>query len=213
MGVRKDDAMVRKSMQKLLEESAAQHSHLCPRQVIGVRMGMFAAQLLNLDLPQTKKRLLIIVESDGCFADGVSAATGATVGHRTMRVEDYGKVAAVFVDTQSGKSIRIAPALDVRERANAYGPAREARRYFSQLHGYQVMPLEEMFFAQEVTLNTSIEEIVSRPSVRVNCDICGEEIMNEREVHLEGLTFCRACAGKAYYQLCGIEVQFEQVSI
>jgi len=205
--------MVRKPLQKLLEESAAQHSHLCPRQVIGVRMGMYAAQLLDLDLPQMDKRLLAIVESDGCFADGVSIATGATVGHRTMRVEDYGKVAAVFADTQSGKSIRIAPVLDVRERAYAYAPAGETRHYFAQLHGYQVMPFEELFSVKEVLLDTPVAEIVSRPGVRVNCELCGEEIINEREIHLEGMTLCRACAGRAYYQSCNIEVQFERISI
>ncbi|GAB4421143.1 MAG: FmdE family protein [Anaerolineales bacterium] len=202
--------MNKKSLQELLDESAAQHSHLCPRQVIGVRMGILAGQLLGLDLPQTKKRMLVIVESDGCFADGVATATGATVGHRTMRVEDYGKIAAVFVDTQTGRSIRIAPALDVRQRAYAYAPEGETRHYFAQLHGYQVMPLSEMFFHQEVTLQRPIEEIVSRPGVRVDCDVCGEEIINEREVQHEGLTLCLACAGQAYYQPRSIEVQFAQ---
>lgn len=205
--------MVHKSLQELLDESAAQHSHLCPRQVIGVRMGMLAADQLDLDLPQTKKRLLVIVESDGCFADGVAAATGATVGHRTMRVEDFGKVAAVFVDTQVGKTIRIAPALDVRERANAYAPPGETRRYFAQLHGYQIMPLDEMFFTEEVALRTPIEEIVSRPGVRVNCDSCGEEIINEREITREGMLFCRACAGQVYYQSAAVEIQFSDVSV
>jgi formylmethanofuran dehydrogenase subunit E len=205
--------MNKKSLKELLEESAAQHSHLCPRQVIGVRMGMLAADLLELDLPQSKKRLLVIVESDGCFADGVAVATGATVGHRTMRVEDYGKVAAVFVDTQTGRSIRIAPALDVRERANAYAPAGETRRYFAQLHGYQVMPLSEMFFTEEVALQTPIEEIVSRPGVRVNCEACGEEIINEREVKHEDSLLCRSCAGHTYYQPVAIPVQFSQVSV
>lgn len=204
--------MIREPLQTLLEKSAAQHSHLCPRQVIGVRMGIFAAQCLNLDLPQTQKRLLVIVESDGCFADGVSAATGATLGHRTMRLEDYGKIAAVFVDTQTGKSIRIAPVLNVREHARQYAPAGESRHYFAQLHGYQRMPLDEMFFTQELTLNTPIAEIISRPGVRVNCNLCREEIINERELYREGLTLCRACAGNAYYQPCSIEVRFEQVS-
>jgi formylmethanofuran dehydrogenase subunit E len=37
--------------------------------------------------------------------------------------------------------------------------------------------------------------------VRVNCDVCGEEIMNERELHREGLTLCRACAADSYYHL------------
>lgn len=205
--------MDHKSLQELLDESAAQHSHLCPRQVIGVRMGMLAADQLGLDLPQTKKRLLVIVESDGCFADGVAAATGATVGHRTMRVEDFGKVAAVFVDTQVGKTIRIAPTLDVRERANTYAPAGETRRYFAQLHGYQIMPLSEMFLSEEVVLRTPIDEIVSRPGVRVNCESCGEEIINEREIVCENKLLCRACAGDTYYQPVAVEIQFSQVLV
>ena len=56
----------------------------------------------------------MILESDGCFADGLEAATGCTVGHRTLRVEDYGKIAATFVDVSTGQAIRIAPRLDVR---------------------------------------------------------------------------------------------------
>ncbi len=204
--------MVRKSLQELLDESSAQHSHLCPRQVIGVRMGIFAAQLLELDLPQSTKRLLVIVESDGCFADGVATSTGATVGHRTMRVEDYGKVAAVFVDTLTGKTIRIAPALDVRARAQAYAPEGETRHYFAQLHGYQVMPLEEIFFSEEVILQVPIKEIVSRPGVRVNCESCGEEIINEREVKHAGTLLCRSCAGYTYYQSLSISLQLSQVT-
>src|SRR3990172_10577507 len=88
------------SLDKILRTSAALHHHLCPRQVIGVRMGLYAGEILNLDLPQTEKRLLTIMETDGCASDGVAVATNCWVGRRTMRVEDYGKVAATFVDTQ-----------------------------------------------------------------------------------------------------------------
>lgn len=187
-------------LDQLLQKSASQHTHLCPRQVIGVRMGLLAGQILGLELPQSKKRLLAIIETDGCFADGVSAATGCTVGHRTLRVEDFGKTAAVFVDTESGNAIRIAPALELRQRAEAYAPAGETRRYFAQLRGYQVMPDDQMFTVEQVTLNVPVETIVSRPGVRVNCDSCGEEIINERQVTRHGLTLCRACAGQAYYR-------------
>ena len=200
-------------LQELLDRSTSQHNHLCPRQVLGVRMGMLAGELLDIDVPQTKKRLLVIVESDGCFADGVSTASGATVGHRTLRVEDYGKVAAVFVDTFSRRSIRIAPHLDVRQRAEFYAPPGEERHYFSQLHGYQVMPLDELFFTTEVILHAQVEEIVSRPGVRVNCSMCGEEVINEREIICDGLTVCRFCAGQAYYQpAAAMAVQLPQVS-
>jgi formylmethanofuran dehydrogenase subunit E len=192
--------MTSKSLQEFLNESASHHTHLCPRQVIGVRMGLLAGQILRLELPQSKKRLLAIIETDGCFADGISTVTGCTVGHRTLHVEDIGKTAAVFVDTQSGNTIRISPVLDIRQCADTYAPESETRRYFAQLHGYQVIPDDEMFNVEQVVINTTIEAIVSRPGVRVNCNLCGEEIINEREIKRDDLILCRTCAGQAYYQ-------------
>ncbi|GAB4480052.1 MAG: FmdE family protein [Anaerolineales bacterium] len=181
-----------------LEKSSRDHDHLCPRQILGVRLGLAGMTALGFDSPPEKKRLLVIVETDGCFADGVIAATDCTVGHRTLRVEDYGKTAATFVDTLTGQAVRLAPALDIRQKAYAYAPA-EPRHYFAQMQAYQVMPADEMFSVTPVMLHTPIESIVSRAGVRVNCDVCGEEIMNEREIHQDGLTLCRACAGRSYY--------------
>jgi formylmethanofuran dehydrogenase subunit E len=186
-------------LQAILAESSARHSHLCPRQVLGARIGIAGGAALGLDLPRTDKRLLVFVESDGCFADGVEVATGCTMGHRTLRLEDYGKIAAVFVDVQNGRAVRVAPCLDVRERAYAYAPG-ERRHYFAQLQAYQVMPDGELLSIQEVVLTTPIEQIVSRPIVRTNCDLCGEEIINEREVVRGGQTLCCGCTGSSYYQ-------------
>jgi formylmethanofuran dehydrogenase subunit E len=187
-------------LQTLLEYSANRHTHLCPRQVLGVRLGLAGAATLSIEVPQTKKRLLTIVETDGCFADGVEVATGCTLGHRTLRVEDYGKIAATFVDTYSGRAIRVAPHLDVRQKACNYAP-HEQRRYFAQLDGYQVMPIEELVNVQEVQLSAPIAEILSRAGVRVNCSFCGEEIINQREIMIDDQALCKSCAGTSYYRL------------
>lgn len=187
------------SLQQVLDQSAARHSHLCPRQVLGARIGLAGAAALNLDVPRTDKRLLIIIETDGCFADGIEAATGCTIGHRTLRVEDCGKIAATFVDVKTGQAVRVAPRLDVRERAYTCA-ADEPRHYFAQLKAYQVLPDHELLTIQPVQLTTPIEAIVSRAGVRVNCEICGEEIINEREIVRDGLLLCRSCAGLGYYQ-------------
>jgi len=187
-------------IQHLLENSSHGHSHLCPRQILGVRMGLYALNALQLSPNQNDKRLVAIAETDGCFVDGIGAATNCTVGHRTLRLEDYGKVAATFIDTQTDRALRIAPALDIRQRAYSYAPE-ESRHYFAQMKAYQIMPDEEMFAAQNVLLNFSLAQVLSRPGIRVNCDMCGEEIMNEREVSQNGLTLCRSCAHGGYYQL------------
>ena len=185
-------------LKTLLEISSRDHSHLCPRQILGVRMGLLGMHSLGFKEPPAKKRLLVIIETDGCFADGILAATGCTVGHRTLRVEDYGKTAAVFVDIETGKALRVSPTLDIREKAYDYAP-NEPRHYFAQMQAYQIMPDRVMFRIHPVTLNTPVAAIVSRPGMRVNCSHCGEEIMNERETRFGEFTLCRACAGGAYY--------------
>ena len=186
-------------LQAILQVSAARHKHLCPRQVLGARIALAGAAVLGLDLPRADKRLLVIVETDGCFADGVEVATGCTVGHRTLRVEDYGKMAATLIDVKSNHAVRLAPQLDIRERAHAYAPS-EKRHYFAQLQGYQRMPTAELLTMQVVILTTPVEALVSRPGVRVNCAQCGEEIINERELCIERQLLCRSCAGNGYYQ-------------
>ncbi len=187
-----------KDLQTLLEISSRNHDHLCPRQILGVRIGLAGMSALGFAEPPARKRLLVIIETDGCFADGVMAATGCSVGHRTLRVEDYGKAAATFADTQSGRAVRIAPASDIRQQACTCVPE-EPRHYFAQMQAYRTMPDEIMLTTTDVQLLTPIEQIVSRPGIRTNCAICGEEIMNEREVARQGLVLCRACAGLGYY--------------
>jgi len=185
-------------LQTLLAASAARHSHLCPRQVLGVRTGLAGLAALRLLPPIIDKRLLVISETDGCFADGIEVSTGVAVGHRTLRIEDYGKIAATFVDVSGGEALRISPRLDIRQRAWDYAPS-ENKYYYAQLHAYQVMPDHELFNIVEVELALPLEKIISRAGIRTECDFCGEEIINEREVHRNGFTLCRACAGPAYY--------------
>ncbi len=186
-------------LQPLLAASSARHKHLCPRQILGIRIGLTGGQILGLPLPRQDKRLLTIIETDGCFADGVEVATGCTVGHRTLRTVDYGKIAATLIDVKSEQAVRIAPRLDVRERAWHYAP-NETRHYFAQLHAYQIMPDSELLMIQPVTLTTNIRTIISRPGVRVNCTRCGEEIINERERIVDGAVYCRHCCEGGYYQ-------------
>lgn len=186
------------TLEELLAQSAANHDRLCPRQVLGVRIGLAGGKALGLDVPRRDKRLMVFIETDGCFADGIAAATGCQVGHRTLRVIDYGKVAATLVDTWTGRAVRIAPRHGIREHARLYAP--EARDQWSaQLLGYQRMPDEELLTIRSVQLQFSLQRLISKGGHRVQCQHCGEEIFNEREVVQGGLTLCRACAGTAYY--------------
>jgi len=194
-----------RSIEEFLCQSAALHRHLCPRQVLGVRMGLHGGAALGLDVPRTDKRLLVFVETDGCGADGVSVATGCWVGRRTLRVLDYGKLAATFVDTHTGQAVRVVPRADIREAARRYAPE-DRDRWTAQLEGYQLMPERELLLAQPVTLTVNLEKLIGQPGLRVACEACGEEIMNQREVIYGKMVLCRACVGEAYYRLAPVSV-------
>jgi len=187
------------TLDEILNRSAASHHRLCPRQVLGARMGLLAGEILGLELPQADKRLLTVVETDGCAVDGISAATHCSVGRRTLRIEDYGKVAATFVDTRTGRAVRIAPHPLARERADSAAPDAPSP-WHAQLLGYQRLPASELLEVQEVTLREPVEKLVSAAGLRARCDQCGEEILNERELMVGGRTLCRACAGEPYYR-------------
>ena len=180
-------------------ESASHHDRLCPRQVLGVRMGLAGAARFGVEVPRSDRRLLVFAETDGCFADGVMAATGCAVGHRTFRVQDYGRIAITVVDTETREAVRIGVAPGVREAAMAYAPD-EKRRYYAQIEGYQRMPERELLTVEPVALAFDLDALMGRPGVRVDCDGCGEEVLNAREVVTDGRVLCPACAAPAYYR-------------
>ena len=189
-------------LQTLLAASAVRHSHLCPRQVLGVRAGLAGLAALCLIPRQSDKRLLVVVETDGCFTDGIEVSTGVAIGHRTLRIEDYGKIAATFIKVPGGEAVRISPRLDIRQRAWDYAPS-EKKYYYAQLQAYQVMPEVELFNIKAVNLALPLEKIISQAGIRTECDFCGEEIINDRQVYRNGFTLCRACAGPVYYMELG----------
>jgi formylmethanofuran dehydrogenase subunit E len=187
------------TLHDLLKLSAARHDHLCPRQVLGVRIGLAGLAAIGLEAPIQHKAALVFIETDGCFADGVEVATGATVGHRTLRVKDLGKSAATFANIATGRAVRLAPRLDIRQTSLAYAPEIQTK-YYAQLKGYQLMPVRELFSIHEVNLEPALAYVLSRAGLRAKCARCGEEIINERQVIVARETLCQTCAGQGYYR-------------
>lgn len=188
------------ALDAILRESSSRHRHLCPRQVLGARMALYASELLGLDLPRADKRLLVTAETDGCTVDGLIAATGCHVGGRTLRILDFGKVAATFTDTSSNASFRILPHREARRLAAEYTPSAR-NRWEAMLLGYQVMPVGELFTVQRVELDMPLSQTLSRAGIKAVCEECGEEIINGREVSRGHAILCRACAGERYFHV------------
>ena len=69
-----------------------------------------------------RKNLIVFVEMDRCATDAVQSVTGCSLGHRTMKFMDYGKMAATYMNLKTGKAIRIVAREESREKAKEYFP-------------------------------------------------------------------------------------------
>jgi formylmethanofuran dehydrogenase subunit E len=187
-------------LEEILHQSAVRHRHLCPRQVLGARMALYAAEILELELPRADKRLIVTAETNGCTVDGLIAATGCHVGGRTLRILDFGKVAVTFTDTYCEVSIRVIPSRQSRLLALEHIP-NARNRWDAMLRGYQVIPNKDLFMIQAVRLNMSLEDLIGKPGKKSECSHCGEEIINGREMLLGNIVLCRPCAGEGYYHV------------
>ena len=129
----------------LLDESVKIHGHLCPGQVLGVKMSMLGLRNIGIDEPKGKDRksLIVFVEMDRCATDAVQSVTGCSLGHRTMKFMDYGKMAATFMNLKTGKAVRVVAKEDAREKAKKYFPEAE-NKYAAQLEAYKIMSDEEL---------------------------------------------------------------------
>jgi len=171
------------------------HRMLFPRQVLGVRTALLACRWLDVPFPQADKRTLVLTEIDGCFADGVGVVSGCSLGHRTMRLADLGKIAATFVDTHSARAVRVWPRADVRLAACTYAPG-ETRRWHAQRLGYARMPDAALLSVRSVAIPPEIQALLGPWNTRATCARCGEEIFHAREVTIGGDTLCRSCAAE-----------------
>jgi formylmethanofuran dehydrogenase subunit E len=188
-----------KSLEEYLVLAAQSHGHMCPGQVLGVRMAMLGLRELGIDDPvKHRKRLVTYVEIDRCATDAVSLVTGCRLGKRSLKFRDFGKVAATFVDTETQRAIRVVARDDSRAKAKRMFPdlADESKR---QLEAYKVMDDSELFIIKPVKVNLNPEEMPGRPRSHVACDECGEGINDGRERRIGGRVLCRSCAGESYY--------------
>lgn len=191
-----------KTLDKYLEDAAVAHGHLCAGQVLGVRMAMLGLKTLGLDDPEGKdrKRIVTFVEIDRCATDAVMVVTGCRLGKRALKFRDWGKVAATFVDTETGRAVRVAAKESSKALARSMHPE-IADKNQQQMLAYGEMTDEQMFQTQWVRVPLPPEEFPGYKGDRIVCERCGEGINFRREVRREGRILCRGCAGESYYEL------------
>ena len=191
------------NFETLLEGSANAHGHLCPGQVVGVRMAMLGCRLIGLDdprsLPQIKK-LIVYVEIDRCATDAIAYVTGAKLGRRSLKFIDNGIMAATFVNLETKKAFRIVSTEESRTLASQYAPDIEDE-HLQQLEAYKRMDEKELFTVEEVSVDVPACDMPGPTRFKAICEKCKTVIRDKREVMKNDQILCRACAFGTYYQV------------
>ena len=195
------------NFESLLEASVELHGHLCPGQVLGVKMSMLGLREIGIADPRgrDRKSLIVFVEMDRCATDAVQSVTGCSLGRRTMKFMDFGKMAATFLNLRTGRAVRVIAKEEARQKAKEYFPEIESK-YTAQLEAYKIMSEEDLFDVMDVQVTIPPEDMPGRPLQRIRCDSCGEYVQDMREVYREGKVLCRPCSYPGYYEPSGKDI-------
>ena len=180
----------------LLEQHKKIHGNLCPGTLLALRMAVLGCALVGIEDPRgaDRNKMVVWVEIDRWLVDAVEAVTGARLGKRTLKFLDHGKLAATFLNIETGKAIRIAALESSRRLADLRHPEIESK-YARQMQTYREAAEEELFEVVNVEVRLRENDAPGHPRSRVICRRCREEVNDGREVNAEdGRVLCRPCA-------------------
>ncbi len=172
-----------------LKKASDYHGHICAGIALGTKMSLAAMKALGLDPATKNKNLIVYTEIDRCMTDAVQVITGCSLGHRSLKYIDYGKFAATYVNLDTGRALRAS----IKESFNSKGPIEEVVRTIAQT------PDCEMVILQEVEIKIPETDLPGSPREKAYCSVCGERVVDGREIKSGEKTLCRACAGTKYY--------------
>ncbi|NLX90473.1 MAG: formylmethanofuran dehydrogenase [Firmicutes bacterium] len=179
-----------RSFEEDLQSAIAYHGHVCSGVVLGVRMARLGLKKLGIEEPHCYRDLIVYLEVDRCLSDAVQTVSGCTLGKRRLKLLDYGKLAATFVDISTNKAVRLAV---VAEDLPQEGE--------DPVAFWQGVADEDIFKVENVLLEIRPEDLPGKPLRRVVCSSCGEAVLDGRELIKNGETLCFSCANTPYYRM------------
>ncbi|MFO8110153.1 MAG: FmdE family protein [Thermoplasmata archaeon] len=203
---------------ELLKRAAVLHGHYCPGLALGVNASVTAFSELGLEHSGLED-VLVVVETNNCFSDGVQYVTGCSFGNNSLIFRDLGKTAATFVK-RGNKGLRLLTKSDAREewagRFSEYGEL--FSKVVKERKGTEEDRARMMEMAQDISkfvVNIESEKLFEMKTADVElpdyapindsytCDNCGESVMSTRTVERDGRTYCLLCGGGEYFELNG----------
>lgn len=172
----------------LLDRCVEYHGHLCVGQALGVRLALKGMELIGTSNP---KQIIVVIENDRCIADAIQVVTGTRIGRRSAKLVNYGKMAASFINTETGLAYRV----NIRNFPPGIASGKEA------VHSLLYLPDEELLAWKRVRVLLRPEDLPGRARRTANCARCGEKVFDGREVPSEAGPLCHSCAHGPYYEI------------
>jgi formylmethanofuran dehydrogenase subunit E len=108
---------------EFLKAALQLHGHECPEMVLGLRAGAAAMNWLGVERSAEDQLLALVRYPEApCFADGVQAITGCTVGKGNVRILGRGPLSLTLVERATRRAVHVTP----RASATLAGLANEA---------------------------------------------------------------------------------------
>ena len=207
-----------------LVKAAEIHSHFCPGIALGVMASVYGLWRLGVEsmyFDGVTENLMAIVEANACFADGVQAVSGCTLGNNALVYRDLGRLAVTFTrrGKETGIRVRVGPDFVslVNHAAPGFYPLMEkviknreggpediaAYKEQAAMAAFALVrePFEKLLMAEPVKPELPREAPI-KPSVV--CPRCGETIMGTKVIQ-EGPDkgLCFTCGRHSYFEVEG----------
>lgn len=216
------ELLAKGDLEKLLDKAAEIHGHYCSHVALGVRATYAAFKKLGIIESIGMEEIMVVVECNNCFVDGIQAISGCTLGNNALIYKDLGKTAATFIKRKEAKAVRVIVKYDP-EKMRQDPQAKEAMALFDRVvkKREKLTPKErermmELWTKMSFAILEKPEgEVFDIKPVKpqnleyapifesIKCSVCLESVMESRIRMKEAKPVCIACAGDEYWIVAG----------
>ncbi len=168
------------------------HGHICVGIVIGTRLTMAGMRELGMDPMTHSRNLMVITEIDRCYTDAIQAITGCSLGRRSLKYKEYGKTAATFIDTRTGKAVRVT----IKKPFTVdHSKMKELNEFYSRAKEEDILRIERVSIKDMGKMGSPVSNV---PEI---CSVCSEGVRDNHHLIVDGKVMCKNCAEGSYYSV------------
>lgn len=184
----------------IVKTAVSLHGHLSPGIALGLRMSEISLQRINMK--KGSKTLIAISETSRCLPDAIQVATGCTLGHSSIILVNYGKLALSVIDTTTKQGIRITLNENAKEHSTLLNKwmtrnGKLTKEEEQDLSKKVLEMSEEFFLVQKIHLGKLKLQPFESGKIAA-CSKCKETFPLELSVNKKEI-ICQSCSSGANY--------------